>query len=94
MNMQSALDKALSIDAYARPVRIQSYSYRYVPHGQLLLIHVSSRDRNGNVRSGVWRTLSKPEMEDDWILCDVDGAEIDPNAKRGPSLSDLAINPF
>jgi hypothetical protein len=94
MTMQSALQRARELGVFARPVSGAKYSYRYVEHGRDNLIHVSARDRRGNVQSGVWRTLTQREMEDDWTLCDLDGKGL-PNPTRSttrpPNVADLLV---
>jgi len=94
MTMQQALECAYQFNAYARPRRFPSYIFRYVVNGRDLLIHVFGKDRNGEVRSGPWRTLTKRELEDDWIVCDHNGHEFDPAKPRGISLSQLVKEVF
>ena len=98
MTMQSALLRAQELGVFARPVHGAKYSYRYVEHGRDNLIHVSARDRKGNVQSGVWRTLTQREMEDEWTLCDLEGHPM-PNPTTNsngaprllPKVSDLLV---
>jgi hypothetical protein len=89
LTMQQALDQAFEANAYARPRSSVNYTYRYVLHGRNLLVHVFGRNRFGEFQDGLWRTLTKPEIEDDWVVCDQNGEAFDPSEPRFLTLRTL-----
>jgi len=93
MTMFAALDRALEIGAYARPVGDSSYTYQWVACGRDHVLRIGGRTSPSAKHPGRYvedelAVLPRSLVLDEWMVCRQDGDEVGPRA-AGPSLSDL-----
>ena len=91
MTMQAALGAAYERGCWARPTCATGYAYRYRKNGKQLMLAVSGR--SGRRLSPVEEfnpTLSRKELEDEWMLCEIAGDDLKSERTEGLHLEDLA----